>query len=154
MLAQIESWNIARDLVASKLRVPIVHRLTGLSIPQLRLLWHDTHDSIPRSGKLPDSSFAFMTNRAEAAALAAFVGLHIQMFGAANDNPKHLLVSWNTHQRLLGELDINAAYYALRDVKSGMVNYVRCLGCNAQFIHEAGYYLTSVCPYCRTSPVT
>ncbi|MGP3505428.1 FlhC family transcriptional regulator [Paracidovorax citrulli] len=153
MLAQINSWVVARDLIQAKLRLTIVHSLTGLSIPQLRNLWRDIHQDIPRKGKLPESSLSFMTNRSEAAQLSAFVGVHLQLFGEPSSNPEHLLMSWQAHRGILGELDINACYFALRDVRTQIVNFIRCQKCDGQYIHDLGSHLTSRCPHCGTDPV-
>lgn len=154
MLAQIESWNIAKDLIEARLRLTITASLTGLTIAPLRKLWWEVNKTMPPKGKLPESSLSFIANRTEAAALAAFVGIHLKMHGGPDPSPVKLLASWRTYQKFMGELDINAAYFALRDVRSQLVNFVVCSGCRGQFIHDVGSHLTSCCPHCLQSPTS
>lgn len=158
MLAQIAKWNLAKQLIEAGLRLSIVHSLTGLSTTPLRKLWRDIHNQMPRKGKLPETCMAYMRNRNEAAALSAYVGVHVMMFGEATNSPYDLLTSWRAHLVMMRgqevKLDINAAYFALLDVRRKTVNFIRCSGCGGQYIHDQGSHLTDRCPHCHTSPLS
>ena len=158
MLAQIASWNTAQQLIEAGLRLSIVHSLTGLSTTSLRQLWRDIHNEMPRKGKLPVTCMAYMRNRGDAAALSAYVGVHMMMFGEPTSSPHDLLASWRAHQSVMRgqeiRLDINAAYFALQDVRCKTVNFIWCSGCGGQYIHDHGSHLTDRCPHCHTSPLS
>ena len=88
MLTQIATWNIAQQLIEAGLRLSIVHSLTGLSTTPLRQLWRDIHKEMPRKGKLPETCMSYMRNRGEAAALSAYVGVHMKLFGEPTSSRK------------------------------------------------------------------
>ncbi|MBK6593622.1 MAG: hypothetical protein IPG23_13235 [Burkholderiales bacterium] len=50
-----------------------------------------------------------------------------------------------------GDLDINAAWYAIRDVRSGIVEWRRCGRCQTSFIYEVNETHARACPYCVLS---
>ena len=153
MLEKIETWRTAQILVEARMRLSIVSALTKLSPGHLRKLWHQVHGEGPRNGKLPESALSFVQTQNSVAQLSAYLSLHISMYGKPVLEADSLLKSWRTHQQLCGPLDINAAYYAVLDVRASMLNFVKCGGCNAHFIYDSGMTLTSRCPFCSKSPL-
>jgi predicted Zn-ribbon and HTH transcriptional regulator len=45
-------------------------------------------------------------------------------------------------------IDVNAAWYAIRDVKAELVSWGRCKQCKATYIFDTELRETSKCPYC------
>mgnify|MGYP003403016020 CR=1 FL=1 len=61
-----------------------------------------------------------------------------------------LLSVWEVHCRLAQDhLEINAAWYAIRDVRSRIVSWHRCARCQAMFIYEPDVSQARSCPFCR-----
>ncbi|MCX7180715.1 MAG: hypothetical protein NTX56_18780 [Proteobacteria bacterium] len=50
-------------------------------------------------------------------------------------------------------MDINAAYFAARDVRVKVVMLAQRQVCNAAFIYDAGSKHTDHCPFCETRVV-
>jgi len=63
-----------------------------------------------------------------------------------------LLRTWKMHGRVgSGDLDINAAWYAIRDVRAKIVVWQRCPHCQAGFIYEPNESHARSCPFCALS---
>lgn len=104
------------------------------------------------NGKLPETVLSFIKDRDSAARLSAFAALHQRIF-ASDLTTTSLMTTWREYQRICGPLDINAAYFAARDVRVKIVMLVQCQVCNAAFIYDAGSKHTDHCPFCETSVV-
>lgn len=162
-LADLDNLQIARDLIAAGLRLSIVRSLTGLGTRILRKLWKEIHGSSPKNGRLPDTVLSFIEDYDSAAKLAAFVSIHkivyrVSVPALANYKlhhlsltPQSLLNAWKDFQLInTTDLDINAAYFAARDVGIQIVMFARCRTCDARFIYDSGKKYTERCPFCRT----
>jgi tRNA G26 N,N-dimethylase Trm1 len=64
-----------------------------------------------------------------------------------------LLAVWREFQRLCAPIDINAAYFAVRDIRARIVVLAHCKVCGAAFIYDAGSRYTDRCPFCETRVV-
>lgn len=161
-LADLDNLVIARDLISAGLRLPIVRILTGVGIKILRTLWKDIYGSSPKNGRLPDTILSFIDSYDSAAKLAAFVAIHKTVYGvsvpASVDDklnylpmtPQSLLNAWRDFQLIsTTDLDINAAYYAVRDVSMQIVMLTKCRSCDARFIYDSGKKHTECCPFCK-----
>lgn len=73
---QLEKIHVAHELIRLKLRVSIVHCLTGIHPKPLRLRWRQLHGESPPNGKLPDSVRPFITSVLALAHLSSFVALY------------------------------------------------------------------------------
>lgn len=153
-LADIEKLNAASDLVRAGLRLSIIVALTGMTVVPLRRLWKETHGKSPPNGKLPESVLSFITTQQSAAQISAFVGMYHKL------NPEQqsisssaLLNTWRTYERMCAPLDINAGYYAVRDVRAGLVSFFKCRCCGAHYIYDTASTLTSRCQFCGNVPI-
>ncbi|WP_436078818.1 FlhC family transcriptional regulator [Acidovorax delafieldii] len=152
-LGNIHKQLTAAELIRGKMRLSIVQSLTGLTIRPLRTMWKEIHNEGPSNGKLPESVLSYMVNQAMAAGISTFTSLHLRQHSPnAPITAEGLLATWSTYQRLCGPMDINAGYYALRDVRADFVSFPRCTCCDAHFIYDPGSTLTSRCPFCGHSP--
>lgn len=161
-LSHLNNLIIARDLISAGLRLPIVGRLTGVGTRILRKLWKEIHGTSPKNGRLPDTVLSFIEDYDSAAKLAAFVAIHKTIYGvsvpASVDDklnhlsltPQSLLSAWREFQIIsTANLDINAAYYAVRDVSIQIVMFIKCRTCDARFIYDPRKKYTECCPFCK-----
>lgn len=151
-VAELERLQLAHELIRAGLRLSIVRGLTGIGTRTLRQWWKDAHGAKPSNGKLPESVLSFMKDRDSSARLSAFAALHKRLHGATL-SPGSLLTTWREFQRICGPIDINAAYFAVRDIKAHIVTLAHCGVCNAAFIYDVGSRHTERCPFCGTSPI-
>ena len=146
-MAELESMNLANQLIRIGLRLSIVRSMTHLGTRILRQWWKEAHGVSPVNGKLPESVLSFIKDKSTASRLSAFAGMHQLIYGTEL-TAKSLLTTWREFQEICGPLDINAAYFAARDVKARIVVLSRCPKCNATYIYDAGSKHTDHCPFC------
>ncbi len=151
---ELENHRIAHELVRLKLRLPIVNHLTKIHIKPLRLRWREIHSESPPNGRLPESVRPFIVDAITAAELAGFVAVY-QRLDRANDtrvSAMMLLRAREMHLRMAHrELDINAAYFAVRDVRAKIVEWRRCGRCQTFYIFDINEFHARSCPYCELS---
>jgi len=152
MKAQIQTWEVAQRLVEARLRLSIIASVTGLSSVMLRRLWKEVHGSGPAPGKLPESAASFVKTVNDAARMATFVTMHIGIHGKADCNIEKILATRDNYQKIFGPLDINFAYYVVKDVAQGMLMHAECGCCRAKYLYDYSYGLMNKCPFCATSP--
>lgn len=148
-LEELERFQLAKSLIQSGMRLSIVRVLTNISTRTLRKWWHDIHGVKPPNGKLPESVLSFIRDRDMAAKLSAFVCLYKKLY-KNNFSLKNFFATWRGFQDICGQLDINAAYYAIRDVNEWAVVLSKCRICGASFLYDAGSKNTNRCPFCNT----
>jgi len=149
-------------LIQERMRVPIVHSMTGIELRSLRQLWLDTHKTTPSPGRLPTSVLSFVQMGASPCVLSTFVSVYLskerqQIIHGQNDTLTDMFLGvWNARNLFFGDtrLDINAAWYAARDVKAGIVAWGECNRCKAKYIFDTGHRATSRCPYCGEKNLT
>ena len=147
----LERHRIAHELIRLRLRLPIVDHLTGINIKPLRRLWNAMHPDSPPNGRLPESVRGFITNSFTAAELASFVAIYSRLApnGENHIDASLLLRSLDMHHRLAHrQLDINAAYFAVRDVRAKIVDLRRCRRCQTSFIYSVSAFHMRSCPFC------
>lgn len=151
-LCELESLHLAHDLIRAGLRLSIVRSLTKIGTRSLRQWWKDIHGVRPSNGKLPETVLSFIKDKDSAAMVSAFGAFHNRLHGTTL-TPENLLASWREFQRICGPLDINAAYFTVRDIRARIVMLSHCDVCHADFIYDAGSKHTSQCPFCATKVV-
>lgn len=159
---EIQNIQYACDLMKLGLRLPLVSSLSGIkSRLQLRSLWKEINDKSPVPGRLPDSVIRYIKDYQFAAELAGFVSLYHSIQNNQDKvkssnkkfvlDPLILLETCQAYKRLIGKpIDINAGYYAIRDVIFGIVLYPSCKSCSASFIYDPSKSYTEKCPFCKT----
>lgn len=151
-LAELENLRQAYELMRVGLRLSIIRGLTRIGTRTLRQWWKDVHGVKPANGKLSETVLSYIKDRDSAARLSAFAALHQRLF-ATELTTSSLMTTWQEYQKICGPLDINAAYFAARDVRVKIVMLAQCHECNAAFIYDAGSKYTDKCPFCETKVV-
>ncbi len=148
-LTDLESFQHAHELIRVGLRLSIIRGLTRIGTRTLRQWWKEVHGVSPSNGKLPETVLSYIKDREMGARLSAFAALHQRLFPDELTTTS-LLATWREYQSICGPIDINAAYFAARDVLVSIVMLVPCRECNALFIYDAGSKHTDFCPFCET----
>lgn len=140
----------ATALIKAGMRIPLVHALTNVSIRTLRDIWQDTYGNTPTPGRLPNNALSYIKQGQSLTGLSTIVAVFLSI-----EKHKDLtlaeafLTSWNAStQYTPAEFDINAAWYAIRDVKAGLISWVECQTCKAHHFYDTELRRTSKCPYC------
>lgn len=154
-LAKLESIQLSVELIQAKLRPSVVQSLTGLSKESLRVIWKESHGESPPTGMLPSSALSFVTNVQAVRSLSAIVLMHQRLHKTKELTARTLLETWRGYQALLANInpseniDINAAYFVLRDVRIDILTVMQCGNCKISYIYDRAKTLTSRCPYCK-----
>lgn len=148
----LEMLDMAKQLTEAGLRLSLIHSLTKVGTLTLRGWWNDIHGAKPPNGKLPETVISFIDGKAAAQVLSAFVVSYKSKYGL-QISPASLLAGWRSFNRLFSEkedaLDINAAYYAIRDVRARIVTMTKCNACRRSFIYDTASRHTGACPFCE-----
>ncbi len=160
-LKEIQQIQLACHLIESGLRLSLISSLSGIYNKRLlRGLWKEIHGSRPASGKLPESVVSYINDFHSAAEMASFVEIYQQIHEQKVSNTQGVVAAMNALVLLeamkefvmlwKSDIDINAGYYAVRDVLFGNVLYTQCISCNAGFLYDPAKRYTDKCPYCKT----
>ena len=151
-LTDLENFQHAHELIRVGLRLSIIRGMTRIGTRTLRMWWREVHGVSPSNGKLPETVLSYIKDREAGARLSAFAALHQRLYPDELTTTS-LLTTWREYQSICGPIDINAAYFAARDVRVSIVMLVPCRECNALFIYDAGSKHTDFCPFCETKVV-
>lgn len=151
---ELSKYAQTQALIQAGLRLSIIRGMTGLGTRVLRAWWWEIRGEKPPNGKLPETCLSFIKDKmANAAILSAYAAFHQRMHGDRQDVDA-MLSSWRNYQEITGQdVDINAAYYTLRDIRAGIVLLVPCKGCGMKYIYDRGGIHSSQCPFCGTAVV-
>lgn len=141
------------------MRLTVVQRVTGVNSRTLRSLWHEINQNNPSSGRLKDTVSNSIRSYEEATKLAAFISIYKTVYHNKNKctfssnsiqfDTQTLLETWDEFKKLNNEININLAYYAIRDISAGIVQFTECRVCNANFIYDHSRRITEICPFCK-----
>lgn len=148
-LTDLENLQHAHELIRVGLRLSIIRGLTRIGTRTLRQWWKDVHGVKPPNGKLPETVLSYIKDRDSAARLSAFAALHQRLFNKELTTTS-LMTTWREYQAVCGPIDINAAYFAARDVRVSIVILAHCHGCHAAYIYDTANKYTCQCPFCET----
>lgn len=145
----------AASLIRDGMRIALAHSITGVSWRMLREVWEACHgeDNTP-PGRMPGDTIAYINSGQSPLALATVVSVYLSAEKEHRSPVDAFMSAWEV-AKLFSEgpaaIDINAAWYAVRDVKSGLISWGHCKNC------KAGYLLDTkqtkkidCCPYCGT----
>lgn len=143
-------------LVREGMRTTLVHAMTGADWRTLRKIWQDIYgETTTRPGRLPVNTFAYLRQGQTSLLLSTIVAVYLTVEKRANPQTalpaEMFLQAWETRKLFIEsgmEIDINAAWYAIRDVKAGLVSWGRCRRCKATYIFDTEFRETNNCPYC------
>jgi hypothetical protein len=151
-LEELERFRDAYELVKEGLRVSIVCALTGVTSHFVKGMWQDVHDELSKRGQLPTSVHVFVKDPSIAAHLSGFVAYcktkHSDLRSVIAARP--LLEAVREYRWLSGtDIDITAAYYAVRDVAANIVDWRYCRCCDAHHLYSIRRFAMRGCPFCR-----
>lgn len=146
--------NQAAILIESGMRIALVHSMTGLPMRMLRDLWSGIHGELKPPGRMPYNSIAYIKNGQSVTDLATVVSVYLHAEKERRTNIESFLTAWEVAKITAdseSNLDINAAWYAVRDVKAGIITWCRCNRCGASYIFDSKTTRKSDgCNYCGT----
>lgn len=152
-LVELNNMRLAHDLVRARLRLSIVRGLTGVGTKTLRQWWKEIHGVRPPNGKLPETVLSFIRSAETAAVISAYSAFYMRLCGHEVMPASGLFTTWLEFNRFFLPIDINAAYFAIRDLRARIVVLARCSACSAVFIYDVGNTHTECCPFCKTKAV-
>lgn len=141
----------AAFLIRDGMRIALVHSITGVSWRMLRELWSAQHADLlpPRRARI--DIIAYIKSGQSPLALATVVSVYLSAEKERKSPVEAFMAAWAVAKLFTDgpAIDINAAWYAVRDVKSGLITWGYCKSC------KAGYLLDTkqtkkmdCCPYC------
>lgn len=151
MSASLDQLLSASRLISRGLRVPIVQSLTGVNIRRLREMWADTNERRASRGKLPEACLGFIQNRSDLSLLSAFAVFYERLYPSFQVDADRLLEALDEFA-VIAEININAAYYVLRDLGCGIVSLAHCDNCKGHHIYDPRHRVACKCPFCGSLP--
>lgn len=151
-LHELKEMNLVRDLIAAGMRPSIIRGLTGVGTRCLRSWWWTIHRERPPNGKIADTILSYIRSRRQAARFSAYVSFYKRIYGIQTLTGESILHSWREFTVLNGKLDINACYFAIRDVKVQIVVISQCRRCGAEYLFDVSTPFTDRCPFCEYEP--
>ncbi len=159
MNAQIINTQLyAAALIRDGMRIALVRAITGVSKEVLRDLWSSVHGKdTPQLGRLPFDTIAFVRAGQSLVALSTAVSMYLWAEKEHKTPVEAFVIAWEASKLLVDDageidLDINAAWYAIRDIKAGLVFWHQCKNCKAGFIFGTQISKkNNNCPYCGMS---
>lgn len=137
----LQAQSQAAFLLKSGLRIPLVRSLTGMSWRSLRDLWEVWHGSdIHPPGRMPSNAFAYIKAGQSQVALATLVTVYLSLEKEHQTPTDAFVAAWASTRLFQGQetqLDINAAWYAVRDTKAGLMSFCKCKDCKAGYFFDA-----------------
>lgn len=145
----------ATALIRAGMRITLVHAMTNVSIRALRDIWQDWYGSdTPAPGRLRNNALSYIKQGESVAQLSMIVAIYFAIEKTQQPTlPEAFTQAWESVRAISShdyecDLDINAAWYAIRDVKAGLIAWVECQNCKGQHLYDTEMRKTSNCPYC------
>ncbi|MGZ8257011.1 MAG: FlhC family transcriptional regulator [Gallionella sp.] len=144
----------AAILIKGGMRIALAHSVTGLPMRMLRDLWSGVHGELKPPGRMPYDTIAYIKSGQSVASLATVVSVYLRAEKECKPTIESFLNAWEVAQLsadIESSLDINAAWYAVRDVKAGVITLCRCNHCEASYIFDSkATRKFDGCNYCGT----
>ena len=150
-IAQTQSY--AAILIRDGMRIALAHSITGIARGQLLDLRKSIHgDDAPMQGRMPNDTMGYIKSGQSPVALATVVAVYLDAERKRRSPVEAFMDAWSV-AKLFADgatpIDINAAWYAVRDVKSGWVSWNFCRNCKAGYLLDTKQTKkTDNCPYC------
>ena len=155
---QFKNQIAAMSLVIEGMRIPLVHALTGISCKQLSYVWKSTHGdeaTLPGRGAMGVIPFLKKSqNQNLHIALSTIAEIYFSLEKAHPEltYAEVFLLAWQSRSFFLEadeEIDINAVWYAIRDIKTTELHLSRCARCHSSFLYDLKIEEISHCPFCK-----
>ncbi len=156
MDAQFKNQIAATRLVIEGMRIPLVHSLTGISCKQLSCVWRaEKGDDAVLPGRGVTGVLSYLkksTNQKLHIALSTIAGMYfiIEKSHPRSTHAEIFLLAWQSRYFFVEdeEIDINAVWYAIRDIKATELHLSECPRCHSSFIYDFNIEEISRCPFC------
>lgn len=143
----------ATFLLAEGMRIVLVQSITGMPQRQLSKIKSAYHDTDIPAARLPTSVASFIKAGQSTMILSSLVSTFLATKGQESEVAAGFISAWKAAKLCAGsqQIDINAAWYAVRDVKAGEIAWAKCNECLAGFMPDLFSAKTAdCCPYCGT----
>lgn len=152
----------AQELLTEGLRIPLVRAMTGISSLKLSAVRKlvKKNDDIPT--RTATNVFSYLsqksTNPQSLIYLSTFVilYLHLEKLKPRLHKAELFLTAWKSRVFFIegpGDIDINAAWYAIQGTKAKEVLWGCCKCCSATFIYKKKATERQACPFCHCEKV-
>ena len=147
-----QQLELARALLARKLRTTPAHGLTGLPETELRRLYHQVHGCSPSSGSIPSTAH-LLTSRRRQVKCSAFLEVYLALGPKeAPIDGERLVAAFDLYRALSGEIepeiDLTGAWSVVREYKAGLTLRKICRSCEGRYLLAPRSILIPNCPYC------
>ena len=157
IIQEMESWEIAREMIRRGVRPPTVHAATNLSRDSLRDMWQTEHNTRPPCGQLKDSSLTCIRRLRQSAHATFFFRCYSSYAGeemySTVDNSK-VLKAHDLYLKLLGDkepvIDFTLAWLIARDIRIKTLQRKYCPTCQMDHLYSVENKMLHNCPFCRT----
>lgn len=150
-IAQTQSY--ASILIRDGMRIALVHSITGIARHHLLEYRKSIHgEDAPVQGRMPTDTLAYIKSGQSPVALATVVAVYLSAEKKHKSPVEAFVEAWAV-AKLFSDgstpIDVNAAWYAVRDVKAGWLSWGYCKNCNAGYLLDTKHKKkTDCCPYC------
>lgn len=154
---QLKNHAAAVNLVIEGMRIPLVHAMTGISHKQLMCVWRAIRgEDVNVPGRGVSNVLAYLKkphNQKSHIILSTFC---VMYFSIEKSHPRAtqaeiLLRTWQARWLVMEndeEIDINAVWYAIRDIKATELHLSKCKCCKSSFIYDLSIKEIFHCPFC------
>lgn len=148
-----QTHSHATALIRDGMRIALVHSITGIARGHLLDLRKSIHgENVPMRGRMPNDTTSYIKSGQSPVALATVVAVYFSAEKNHRSPVEAFMDAWSV-AKLFADgatpIDINAAWYAVRDVKSGLISWGFCKNCNAGYLLDTKQTKkTDTCPYC------
>lgn len=156
-MEESQSWELACNFVNCGMRLPLIHSLTGICPSRLRHLHKKVNGTSAAPGRTAEIAHVLIKNRAQAMQAAKFINYY-NFIGGYQDNgsigwrsvdPKVMLAAYLFYLRTTNTpIDINLAFYIIRDLSSNRMESRRCPKCGIMYVFAHENEALQTCPMC------
>lgn len=155
-MEESQNWDIASSLVKIGMRLTQVHALTGVCPNRLRHLHKTVNGQSAPPGRMPEYAHLLLKSREQAMEAANFLNYYNLLSKQGNGStgyqaadPQVMLKAFKVYVKTtLAPMNINLAWYIIRDLGSGRLDARRCSGCGILYLFSHANEALQSCPMC------
>jgi len=158
--AHLQKLQIATALIQRKMRVSIIHSITGVNPKTLRSLHREIHGTRPASGQVPTTG-RILSTRPKHGMASAFAAIY-RSIGTAEIcttlDISSLLKAYDLHLELssglisnnlnIRPINITQAWVIARDISIGVAYFRHCQYCCIHYLLADDAHIPPACPIC------
>ncbi len=156
----LQKLQIATELIQRKMRVSIIHSITGVNPKTLRSLHREIHGTRPASGQIPTTG-RILSTRPKHGMASVFAALYRSIGTAEIFNTLNicsLLRAYDLHLELscgiignnpnVHPINITQAWVIARDISIGVAYFCYCQYCHIHYLLTDDAHVPPACPIC------